>query len=213
MIDLSHAVEHGLITYKGLPAPVITDHLTREESRKYYGANTEFHIGKIEMVANTGTYLDSPFHRFADGKDLAQLQLTVLANLEAICVTAKSGRAIAAGQFSGLDIRGKAVLVRTGWSRHWKTPAYFEGHPFLTAEAAALLVKRGAVLVGIDSYNIDDTGDDLRPVHTALLGNEIPIVEHMTGLDQLPSEGFRFFAVPVKVRSFGTFPVRAFAVV
>jgi len=213
LIDLSHAVEHGLVTYKGLPSPVITDHMTREESRKYYGANTEFHIGKIEMVANTGTYIDSPFHRFADGKDLSGLPLKSLANLEAICVTAKPGRAIDADQFEKLEVKGKAVLVRTGWSRHWKTPAYFEGHSFLTAAAAKLLVRRGAMLVGIDSYNIDDTDDKLRPVHTALLGNDIPIVEHMTALDKLPPGGFRFFAVPVKVKSFGTFPVRAFALV
>ncbi|HEV2113637.1 MAG TPA: cyclase family protein [Terriglobales bacterium] len=213
LIDLSHAVEHGLVTYKGLPAPVITDHMTREESRKYYAAKTEFHIGKIEMVANTGTYLDSPFHRFADGKDLAQLPLRWLANLEGICVTAKPGRAIGVQQFERLRVKGKAVLVRTDWSRHWKTPQYFEGHPFLTAGAAKLLARGGAALVGIDSYNIDDTADLTRPVHTVLLGNEIPIVEHMTGLEKLPREGFRFFAVPVKVKSFGTFPVRAFAMV
>jgi arylformamidase len=213
LIDLSHTVEHGLVTYKGLPAPVITDHMTREESRRYYAANTEFHIGKIEMVANTGTYLDSPFHRFAEGKDLSQLPLRVLANLETVCVTPKPGRAIGVERFQELNVRGKAVLVHTGWSRHWKTPEYFEGHPFLTKDAAKLLVRQGAALVGIDSYNIDDIADLTRPVHTALLGNEIPIVEHMTGLEKLPREGFRFFAVPVKVKSFGTFPVRAFALI
>ena len=213
MVDLSHTVEHGLITYQGLPAPIISDHMTREESRKYYGPNTEFHIGKIQMVANTGTYLDSPFHRFADGKDLSELPLDGLANLEGICIAAKAGRAIGAEVFEGLQIKSKAVLVHTGWSRHWKTPAYFDGHPFLTAEAADFLVRSGAVLVGIDSYNIDDTSDKLRPVHTALLGNSITIVEHMTGLERLPTRSFRFFAVPVKVKSFGTFPVRAFALI
>lgn len=211
LIDLSHTVEHGLVTYKGLPGPVITDHMTREESRKYYAAGTEFHIGKIEMVANTGTYLDSPFHRFSSGKDLSQLPLESLANLEGICVAAKEDRAIGVDHFQKLDVEGKAVLVHTGWSRHWKTPQYFEGHPFLTAGAAELLTQRGAALVGIDSYNIDDITDLARPVHTTLLKNEIPIVEHMTGLAKLPRDGFKFFAVPVKVKSFGTFPVRAFA--
>ena len=213
LVDLSHVVEHGLVTYHGLPAPIISEHMTREESRKHYGANTEFQIGKIDMVANTGTYLDSPFHRFADGKDLSQLPLQVLANLEGICVAPKPGRAIGAREFNGMKLKGKAILVHTGWSRHWRTPAYFEGHPFLTADAAEFLVHSGAVLVGIDSYNIDDTADGLRPVHTALLGNGIPIVEHMTGLEQLPPRGFRFFAVPVQMKGLGSFPVRAFAMV
>ena len=229
LVDLSHDVEHGMITYKGLPAPIVCDFLSREASRAIYAAGTEFHIGKIEMVANTGTYLDSPFHRFADGKDLSELPLESLADLDAVVVRClrwggdgagsdselvrRDRRRIVADSFRGLDVRGKAVLVHTDWCSRWRTDAYFEGHPFLTAEAAALLVEGGAALVGIDSYNIDDTEDGSRPVHTTLLGAEIPIVEHMRGLEQLPDSGFRFSAVPVKVKRFGTFPVRAFAAV
>ncbi len=214
-VDLSHEVEHGLVTYRGLPAPVVCDHLSREESRKLYARGTEFHIGKIEMVANTGTYLDSPFHRYEDGPDLSELPLSSLADLEGVVVgaDASAARAIDRTAFDGLEVRGKAVLVRTGWAAHWRTEAYFEGHPFLTEEAAGLLAEGGAALVGIDSYNIDDTADGRRPAHSILLGAGIPIVEHMCGLDELPREGFRFSAVPVKVKGFGTFPVRAFAVV
>jgi kynurenine formamidase len=212
LVDLSHAIEHGMITYKGLPAPLICDYLSREASRAKYAPGTEFHIGRIDMVANTGTYLDSPFHRFADGKDLSELPLTSLAGLEGVLIRVTTGtRAISREAFKGLDLNGRAVLVQTGWDRHWRTDAYFEGHPFLTEDAARFLFEAGAKLVGIDSYNIDDTADLRRPVHTILLRNNIPIVEHMTGLGQLPLEEFRFFAVPPKVRAFGTFPVRAFA--
>jgi kynurenine formamidase len=213
LIDLSHTVAHGLVTYKGLPAPIICDYLSREASRKHYAPGTEFQIGKIEMVANTGTYLDSPFHRYADGKDLSQLELQKLANLPAIKVMAQH-QAIDASCFPrGENLAGKAVLVETGWSRHWNTPQYYEGHPFLTEDAARFLADSGAVLVGIDSHNIDDVQDLRRPVHTILLKSEIPIVEHMTNLAALPNSDFRFFAVPVKVKGFGTFPVRAFAIV
>jgi kynurenine formamidase len=214
-IDLSHVVEHGMITYKGLPAPLICDFLSREASRANYAPGTEFHIGKIEMVANTGTYLDSPFHRYAAGKDLSELPLSSLADLEAqvFRLDPGQGRAISPALFKGRDLAGKAVLVHTGWSAHWRTDHYFEGHPFLTGETAAYLVEAGAALVGIDSYNIDDTADGTRPVHTILLGQEIPIVEHMTNLGSLPETGFKFSAVPVKVKAFGTFPVRAFGLV
>jgi len=213
LIDLSHEVEHGMITYKGLPAPIICDFLSREDSRKNYTEGTEFNIGKIEMVANTGTYVDSPFHRFADGIDLAGLPLESLADLEGILVPAKDyGRAIPAAAFEGVDVAGKAVLVFTGWSRHWGLDQYFEGHPFLTKEAAQFLADAGAAFVGIDTYNIDDTTDGTRPAHTILLGNRIPICEHMCGLENLPTNGFRFHAAPVKVKAFGTFPVRAYAV-
>jgi kynurenine formamidase len=213
LIDLSHTVEHGMITYKGLPAPVICDYLSREASRAHYSAGTEFQIGKIEMVANTGTYVDSPFHRFAEGIDLAGLPLESLADLDGVVVrAATSGRAILADAFQGIDLHGKAVLVHTGWASHWRTDLYFEGHPFLTGEAAKFLVAAGAAFVGIDSYNIDDTAGGIRPVHTALLGAGIPIGEHLRGLEQLPDRSFRFHAVPVKVKAFGTFPVRAYAV-
>jgi kynurenine formamidase len=212
LIDLSHEVEDGMITYKGLPAPLICDYLSREASRKNYTGGTEFHIGKIEMVANTGTYVDSPFHRFADGIDLAGLPLESLAELDGMVVHAgTTERAITAQVFSGLVVRGRAVLIHTGWSRHWRTDQYFEGHPFLTRDAAEALVEGGAAFVGIDSYNIDDTRDGTRPVHTALLRAMIPICEHMCWLERLPDSGFRIHAAPVKVKSFGTFPVRAYA--
>jgi arylformamidase len=212
LIDLSHTVEHGMVTYKGLPAPIICDFLSREASRTHYAPGTEFHIGKIEMVANTGTYLDSPFHRYADGKDLSQLPLERVADLDTVVVRIPAGqRDIGRGWFDGLNVLGKAVLVATGWDQHWRTDQYFEGHPFLTADAAHWLRDSGAALVGIDSLNIDDTADLARPVHSALLGAGIPIVEHLCGFTALPDGDARFFAVPVKVKAFGTFPVRAFA--
>jgi kynurenine formamidase len=216
LIDVSHSVEHGMITYKGLPAPVISDHLSREDSKSRYAPGTEFHIGKIEMVANTGTYLDSPFHRYARGKDLAHLDLYSIANLDGIVVrcTEHPDPAITQEQFAEVDVRDKAVLVHTGWDRHWRTDEYSSGrHPFLTEGAADYLAKHGATLVGIDSFNIDATGDGHRPAHSVLLGYDIPIVEHLCGLGDLPVSGFKFFAVPVKVRLFGTFPVRAFGLV
>src|SRR5882672_362367 len=214
LIDLSHTIEHGLITYKGLPAPIICDYLSREQSKEHYAPGTQFQIGKIEMVANTGTYLDSPFHRYEDGKDLSQLELTSLADLEGKVVRAKSReREIDMDVFDNLELRGKAILIDTGWSAHWRTDKYFEGHPFLTKDASQFLADQGAALVGIDSYNIDDTADLSRPAHSILLRAGIPIVEHMCNLNELPPAGFKFFAVPVKVKGFGTFPVRAFAIV
>jgi arylformamidase len=211
-VDLSHAVEHGVVTYKGLPAPIICDFLSREASRGHYAPGTEFQIGRIEMVGNTGTYLDSPFHRYADGKDLAALPLASLAELDALVVDVPAGtRAADVDVFEGREVRGRAVLVRSGWSRHYASERYFEGHPYLTRAAASWLVAHGARLVGIDSLNIDDTRDGERPVHTLLLGAEIPVVEHLTSLETLPRDGFRFSAVPARVRAFGTFPVRAYA--
>ncbi len=212
-IDLSHTIHEGLITYKGLPAPIICDFLSREDSRRLYDEGTSFQIGRIDMVANTGTYLDSPFHRFHDGKDLSQLELASLAGLDAVVarVTGLEGRAVNREVFLPLDVRNKAVLVETGWSHHWATEQYFEGHAYLTRDAAVYLRDAGAALVGIDSYNIDDTADGARPVHTVLLGAGIPIVEHMCNLESLPASGFTFTAAPVKVKGMGTFPVRAFA--
>lgn len=216
LVDVCHAIEDGMITYKGLPPPIITDHLTREESRKVYASGTEFHIGKIEMVANTGTYLDSPFHRYADGTDLAGLELSSLANLDGIVIRrmVASGRGIPVAALAGLDLNAKAVLFHTGWDRRWRTDGYSDGtHPFLTADAAQYLAQAGAALVGIDSYNIDDTADGHRPAHSILLARNIPVVEHLRGLQELPDQGFKFFAVPVKVKGFGTFPVRAFGLI
>jgi len=212
MIDVSHEVEHGMVTYKGLPAPLICDYLSREASRARYSPGTEFQIGRIEMVGNTGTYLDSPFHRYPHGRDLSALPLTSLANLECLVarVPASGERTVARLPFSAGEVRGRAVLVHTGWDRHWRTERYFEGHPFLTGELAEWLVAAGAALVGIDSFNIDSVDTGERPVHSILLQHDIPIVEHLCGLEALPEQGSRFFAVPVKVKRFGTFPVRAF---
>jgi len=212
LIDVSHVVAHGTVTYPGLPAPIISDHLSRADSHKRYAPGTEFHIGKIEMIANTGTYVDAPSHRFASGGDLADLPLESLADLDGRvirCVNAP--RAIDRAAFGDLALKGRAVLIHTGWDRHWGTPAYGTGDPFLTRAAAEHLVRSGATLVGIDSLNIDDPADGERPAHTLLLAAAIPIVEHLTGLERLPDSGFRFFAVPVRVRGMGSFPVRAFA--
>lgn len=215
LVDLSHTVEHGMTTYPGLPGPIICDYLSREASRGRYAPGVEFQIGKIEMVANTGTYLDSPFHRYADGKDLAQLTFDRLADLPAIVVRApwESGRPLRPEAFEGLPAGGAAVLIHTGWDAHWRTARYGIANPYLTAAAAELLVREGAALVGIDSVNIDDLEDPARPVHSTLLGAEVPIVEHLTGLRSVPGRGARFFAVPAKVAGFGTWPVRAFAAV
>jgi arylformamidase len=211
-IDLSHTIEHGMVTYKGLPAPLICDFLSREDSHASYAADTEFQIGKLELIGNTGTYLDSPFHRYSGGKDLAKLDLSCLAALEGIVVRVpESVCAIDETFFIALDVTSKAILVQTGWDKYWRTDKYFEGHPHLTEAAAKCLKDKQAALVGIDSFNIDDISNRTRPVHTILLGAEIPIVEHMTNLKTLPSEGFKFYAVPPKISGFGTFPVRAFA--
>jgi len=212
-VDLSHTIEDGMITYKGFPAPLVCDHLSHVASRAKYAPGTEFQIGRVEMVGNTGTYIDSPYHRYADGKDIAGLALDTIAALDAVVVrvTGIRDRAIPRSVFAPLDVRGKAVLVHTGWDRHWRTDQYFEGHPFLTADAATFLRDAGATLVGIDSLNIDDATDGTRPVHTTLLGAGIPIVEHLCNLESVPASGFRFSAEPPKVRRIGTFPVRAFA--
>ena len=214
IVDLSHVIEDGMTTYPGLPAPNICDFWTREASAANYDDGSSFQIGRIDMVANTGTYLDAPFHRYADGADLAGLALPSLADLEGIVVRRpfESELATDAGHLEGLDVRGKAVLVHTGWDRHWRSERYGSGHSFLTADAADWLVENGAAVVGIDSNNIDDTRIRARPVHSRLLAADIPICEHMTGLGSLPDEGFRFSAVPPKVRGMGTFPVRAYAI-
>lgn len=214
LIEVSHVVEHGMATYKGLPAPMICNYLSREASKSHYVEGTTFHIGRIEMVANTGTYVDVPFHRYANGKDLAEFPLSSLAHLDgAVFHVLPQTRSIGRDLFGDRDLRGKAVLIHTGWDRHWRTEQYFEGHPFLTQEAAEYLQTAGVTLVGIDSYNIDDTADGMRPAHSILLGAEIPIVEHLCNLQALPDSKFRFSAVPVKIKGMGTFPVRAFAVV
>jgi arylformamidase len=213
LIDLSHTIENGLVTYKGLPAPIICDYLTREESKKFYEEGTTFQIGKIEMVSNTGTYVDCPFHRFEYGKDLSEIELEKFAEIEGIVIRVPFAErlAITPAELQGYDVTGKAVLIHTGWDMHWNTDAYYQGHPYLTKEAAEYLKEAGAKLVGIDSHNIDNTEGRTRPVHTTLLGAEILIVEHLCNLGALPGKGFKFSAVPPKFKGVGTFPVRAMA--
>jgi kynurenine formamidase len=214
IVDLSHVITDGMVTYKGLPGPHICDFISREQSGANYDAGETFQIGRIDMVANTGTYVDVPSHRFADGKDLSEMPVEAFAHLPSVVVRQpfESALAVDVAAFEGLDVSGCAVLVATGWDRHWGTDAYYQDHSFLTAAAAELLIEHGAALVGIDSHNIDDTRVRTRPVHTALLGAGIPICEHMTNLGSLPDSGFHFAAAPPKVRGMGTFPVRAYAV-
>jgi arylformamidase len=213
LVDLSHVIAEGMTTYRGFPGPQLCDFWTREESAAFYEDGSSFHIGRIAMIANTGTYLDAPFHRYAEGADVAGLELGQVAALEGLVVRQpwEDGLAVGVERFEGLDVAGKAVLVHTGWDRHWRTDAYFDGHPFLTAEAAEWLADRKPALVGIDSYNIDDTRTKRRPVHSALLGGGVLICEHMTNLGALPDDGFAFTAAPPKIEGMGTFPVRAFA--
>ena len=214
LIDLSHAISHGMVTYRGLPGPIICDYLSREASTANYEGGTQFQIGRIDLVANTGTYVDCPFHRYADGKDLSQTALEHFVDLPVVCVHVphRERLAVTEHDFAHVEVKGRAVLVHTGWSEHWGTGAYFEQHPFLTEGAASALRDRGAVLVGIDSHNIDDTRTrNARPVHSVLLRHEVLIVEHLTGLEQLKGKSFAFSAVPPKFVGVGTFPVRAFA--
>lgn len=213
LIDLSHTIEHGLVTYKGLPAPIVCDYLSREDSKKFYEEGTEFQIGKIEMVTNTGTYLDCPFHRFSNGKDLSEVGLEAFTDLEGIKISVSFTEtlAITKHHLEGFEIRNRAVLIQTDWSNHWNTEKYYENHPYLTQEAAEYLRDCQVKLVGIDSHNIDNTQTNSRPVHTTLLGAEILIVEHLCNLYLLPQDGFTFSAIPPKFKGVGTFPVRAMA--
>jgi kynurenine formamidase len=218
LVDLNHVVGHGTVTYPGLPAPEITPHLTREASRATYAPGTEFAIDRISMVGNTGTYVDSPFHRYADGADLAGLPLERLADLPAVVVrTAGTGvRAVDVGALAAHEVTGRAVLLHTGGDEHWGTPGYARDAPYLTEAGAQWLADQGALLVGIDAVNIDDIApgsNGARPAHSVLLGAGVPVVEHLTGLAALPPHGARFTAVPPRVAGFGTFPVRAFAAV
>ena len=217
IVDLSHAIEHGTITYPGLPGPVISDHLSREASRQRYASGYEFQIGRIDMVSNTGTYLDTPFHRFPDGHDLSGLDPARVAAVPGIVVDGGDAQEIgpdALATVEGLDVAGRAVLFRTGWDRHWGTDRYGEpDHPYLAAAAAERLAEAGAAVVGIDSVNIDGTRTGERPVHTALLAAGVPVVEHLTGLDRIAGRPFTFFAVPPAIRGMGSFPVRALAVI
>ncbi len=212
-IDLSHTIEHGLVTYKGLPAPIICDFLSREDSKKFYEEGTEFQIGKIEMVSNTGTYIDCPFHRFENGKDLSEIGLESFTDLDAIVIRVPhtDTLAITDQHLINREIRNRAVLIHTGWDENWNTEKYYDHHPYLTQEAASYLKSCNVKLVGIDSHNIDNTNGKSRPVHTTLLSAEILIVEHLCNLYLLPDEGFTFSAIPPKFKGVGTFPVRAMA--
>ncbi|MBW3603679.1 MAG: cyclase family protein [Actinobacteria bacterium] len=215
LVDLSHPIAEGMVTYPGLPGPELSDHLTRAEAEARYGAGVTFHIGRISMVANTGTYVDSPFHRYAEGADLAGLQLDRLVDLDGVVID-RSGsgwRDVVVDDLAAADVSGRAVLIRTGWDRHWGSDAYGTDAPFVSRAAAQWLVDQRVALVGIDSVNIDDTADLSRPAHSLLLGANTPVVEHLRGLEQLPRDGFRFHAAPAPIQRFGTFPVRAYAVI
>jgi kynurenine formamidase len=215
LVELSHVISEGMTTYPGLPGPEITPHLTRADSRSLYAPGTEFSIDRISMVGNTGTYLDSPYHRYPDGADLAGLPLSAVADLPTVTVrlTGSGERAVTPQALAAYDVSGAAVLLHTGWDRHWGTEAYGHDAPYLTGAAAQWLVAAGARLVGIDSVNIDNNSDGERPAHSILLAAGIPVLEHLTGLEQLPVTGARLHAAAPRLRDFGTFPVRAYALV
>ena len=215
IVDLSHEIVDGMTTHPGIPPPSISTFLTHEASAARYAPGTTFEIGRIDLVANTGTYLDTPAHRFRGSPDLAGLDLDRVVDLDGILVDCRDAteRAIGPDSFRGTEVSGRAVLIATGWDQHWGTAAYLGDNPFLTAAAADWLVDSGAALVGIDSLNVDSLADPRRPAHTAILGAGIPLVEHLTGLGALPSAGWRFFAAPPRIRGMATFPVRAFAIV
>lgn len=216
LIDLSHTLEPGMPAYPGLPAPVFATVFSHDEAPAHgYAPGTTFQIATLALCGNTGTYIDAPFHRHRDRADLAGLRLEQLADLPGLLVdaTGVSGRGIGAALFEGRAVAGKAVLIRTDWSRRWGGLSYWEPGPFLAADGAAWLAEHGATLVGIDSWNIDDTGDWARPAHTILLGADIVICEHMCALDRLPESGFRFSAVAPRIAGGTSFPVRAYALV
>ena len=214
-LDLSHTITNGLLTYKGLPATIICDFLSREASKAHYEEGTSFQIAKVEMVTNTGTYIDCPFHRYEDGKQMSELALQRLVDLPAVLIEAPYDRGLEIGEehFQGVDLEGKAVLLHTGWDMLWQTDSYFENHPYLSASGAAYLRDHGAVLVGIDSYNLDDTRTNKRPAHSILLKEDILIIEHLCNLQHLKGEYFTFSAIPPKIEGVGSFPVRAFATI
>jgi arylformamidase len=215
IVDLSHEIVDGMTTHPGIPAPSISTFLTHEASTARYAPGTTFEIGRIDLVANTGTYIDTPAHRFPEGQDLAGLELDRVVDVDGVLVDVRGAteRAIGPEAFEGVDVRGRAVLVSTGWDEHWGTEAYLSDNPFLAGAAAEWLVASGAALIGIDSLNVDSLTDPTRPAHTAILRSGIPLVEHLTGLGSLPTTGWRFFAVPPRIRGMATFPVRAFALV
>lgn len=213
LVDLTHPIEPGMTTYPGLPGPVVSDFLSREDSQARYAPGTTFQIGRVELVANTGTYVDAPFHRFARGADVGSLPLERLVDLEGIVFDWRAGRAFDADLFEGSELESRAVLLRSGWDARWRTPAYAGEHPFVTRRAAEALVAARPALVGIDSLNIDDTQDPTRPAHTLLLAAGIPIVEHLANLAALPASGFRFHCAVAPLLGIGSFPARAYALI
>ena len=214
VIELSHPIEAGMVTYPGLAVPKVKPYLTREESTKTYAPGTTFQINKISLIGNTGTYVDSPAHRHEGAADLSALPLSRLADLPGRVIRIPKGvTGIDRSHFAGYDVGGVAVLVHTGWDRHFGTAKYAPGeHPHLTRDAAEWLVDQDVALVGIDSVNIDGTATGTRPVHTTLLAAGVPVVEHLTGLAGLPEAGFRFHAAPPRIVDMVSFPVRAYAV-
>jgi len=213
LVELSQVIRAGMTTYPGLPGPTITSHLTRRASRQHYAPGTEFAIDELTLIGNTGTYLDAPYHRYAGGADLSAISLEQTVDLPAVVVRmagAPQG-GIDVGALAALDVHGTAVLLHTGDDARFGTPAYAENRHFLTRAGANWLVDHGAALVGIDALNIDDTDDAERPAHSLLLAAGIPVVEHLTGLGQLPPTGARFTALPLRIEATGTIPVRAFA--
>ncbi len=212
-VDLSHTINDGMITYRGLPAPLICDYLSRGDSLDQYDDGSAFQIGQLTMVGNTGTYMDCPFHRFERGRDFSEIFLSNLVDLPGVLIRChqKSSLSIEIGDVQKADLRGKAVLIRTDWSKRWGSDDYFEPHPFLTADAAQYLATQGVLLVGIDSYNVDDTRYRKRPVHTTLLSQNILIVEHLCQLHLVPDQDFLFSAAPAKITGMGSLPVRAYA--
>jgi arylformamidase len=211
-VELSHVIREGMVTYPGLPAPIITPHLTREDSKSRYAPGTEFAMDIMTLIGNTGTYLDSPWHRYEGGADLAGLSLDTLVDLPTEVFRLASGRSVEPELLAGRDLAGRAVLLDTGWDEHFGTPTYLLGAPYLSSDGVDYLIDAGVVLVGIDSLNIDNTeGTGERPAHTKLLAAGIHVVEHLTNLRALPESGARFTATPPLIEGFGTFPVRAFA--
>ena len=212
LIDISHSIEEGLITYKGLPAPIICDYLSREDSRSHYDGET-FHIGRVDMVVNTGTYIDCPFHRYADGKQFTDINLERLVNIPAAMVRKhhSESKEVGLADIENLSVEGKAVLINTGWDEYWEQDTYFEFNPYLSLEAAEFLRDQGAVLVGIDSLNIDDTRSKSRPVHSVLLRENILIIEHLCNLIQIPdNQDIKVSAAPPRIEGVGSFPVRVY---
>lgn len=211
-VELSHPITDGMVTYPGLPGPVIREHTSRAESTANLAEGVSFAIHGIDLVANTGTYLDSPYHYHADGADLAALPPERLVDVPITVIRAVGVPSVGAALLGDPGMLwGQAVLIETGWSRHWGTPAYLTGSPYLTAEAARVLIDANVALVGVDALNVDDVTDRTRPVHHGLLGAGIPIVEHLTNLAALPDHGARLTAVPPPVQGMATFPVRALA--